>query len=153
MMKVFSFLVVLFLVSCSVETEETKEKNVEQRTLSYFETIFNVVNKYELGKTGETLSKTDSLANGDYFSYATASENDKITSIQLSISVQDDKKVKKLIQNIVEKYNHEFDYTKEPSNFITWSYTSPTNLPAQVSLIYDENRREIELEVGYSAQR
>jgi len=152
-MRVIQFLVLLFLVACSTEKEETKEDNVEQRTLSYFETIFNVLDKYELEEKGETLSKTDSLANGDYFSYTIEAENDKITSIQLSISVQDDEQAQKLIENIVKKYNIQFDYAKEPSNFITWSYTTSKNLPAQVSLIYDENRGQIDLEIGYMAQR
>lgn len=157
-MKVFYLLILVFLVSCSSEKDETITNAIPQKKQTPFEIIFTnstpIFNGYELGDdVSEDIIIKDSLPNSSSFSSSILLSEGKINKIELEIHIEDDFESKNLIESIVDKYNKHLNYTKIASNFVTWTYTAKGNLPAEIVLIYEEDLKTISLDIGYKSQR
>ena len=157
-MKVFSFLALVFIVSCSSDQKNHLPKDTVEQELSYHEQIFidpnPVFNGFELGDSLlEDIVLTKYLSNSDSFTSKIKSDDIKINAIELEVHIERKADAKVFIAGIVAKYNKLFNYNKAISNFVTWTYTTQKNLPVEIILIYEENLNSISLNIGYKSQR
>lgn len=149
------FAIIFCLSSCQENAKkvtETKEKE------TYFNQIFHdssyIFNGYNLGdKLDKDLYQLDSLSNKDYYNIHLVTNEEKINSIQLEVTVFNETAAFELIDKIVEKYNKHLNENKMPSKFISWSYNANKNYPAEIILIYEKELGTITLDISYKAQR
>ena len=122
-MKAFSFLALIFLISCSSDYEGFISEEISEPEETYFDRIFfdssSTFNGYKLGDSLlETVITSDSLSNSVFYTSFINVSEDKINNIELEIHVEYKEEANELVSFIVAKYNHLFNYSKTDATLL-----------------------------------
>ncbi len=158
-MRVAYFLLFFLLISCNNTTENTPTEDAPPVVnTSYFERIFldteTLFRGYQLEDTFD-LEKEEIIAldNEDKAQIYWQANDGILESIRIRVTVIDPTQMEQLKEAILYHFNSFFNANKPNSNFVSWSFTTPNNQPAEVVFIQESDRNLISVLINTRSHR